>query len=448
MVIAWPGLRRQLPLTLALLLLAACARTPGAAPPRTKSGAPSAAQPPAAGGPAAGGVSADAIAAFRGLGKLAFLRDGQLFVLDGAGGEVHAIAHTGAAASPAWSADGRWLAFRQGVGSSAEGIAIAGADGRVQPVAGVGNGGFVWSPAGATLAVTPATGGLWLVQPGGAPQQILTTQSGISAAWAPDGQSLAYAITLPFTQPEDRDDSLFTVPVSGGKPTQQFISPRSGIQWFTWTPDGTGVLFWQDPVHSASLAADGVPLLRLPLPGSDARKLAVTLTRPEWLSWAPDGQRLALVEGSGRELWRGKSVSICTPAQEHCQPLLRADDGVSLDPAWSPAGGQITFVRADALNQAPGDARTGGAWAASRTLWLAGADGQGTRALTAAGTGVYAPAWAKDGRHLLFVRENALWLIDTEKGAPVRLLDFPPSTAQNAFYGSISYGQAYAWFRG
>lgn len=432
-------------LATALLALVGCAPAPAQTPTLTPSPAPPASSP--APPPAATAASDAKPEALRGLGKLAFVQGGHLFLL--VDGTVRAVAHQGQASAPAWSGDGRWVAFRTTAAGGQEQIAIAGLDGNVQVVSLPGGGGFAWSPTGATLALSPNSGarGLWLVEPGGVPRPLAAAGQSVDMIWAPDGKSLAYALVLPFdpSHPEQRSDAIFTVPTSGGEPTQHYVAPHAGIRWVGWWPDGKGVLFWQDPMHSASLAADGSPLLSLALPGSNARLLepGMLAIRP---SWAPDGKRLTLTSGGGRELWRGHAISICTLAAESCKPVAQPDDMVSLEPAWSPSGDVIAFVRAPRLTQPVRSAADQEAWLGSRSLWLVGADGQGARAVAGAAKGVFAPTWARDGHHLLYVSEGALWLIDTQQpSTPTRLATLVPPNP-SVFYGRINWDQVLAFY--
>ena len=65
------------------------------------------------------------------------------------------------------------------------------------------------------------------------------------------------------------------------------------------------------------------------------------------------------------------------------------------DPAWSRSG-TMAYVRTD-----------------RRELWIANRDGADARRIEAAGEGVAAPRWLPDTRHLVFVRDGRVWLLDT-----------------------------------
>lgn len=85
-----------------------------------------------------------------------------------------------------------------------------------------------------------------------------------------------------------------------------------------WLP--TGILFWQDPYFSMSVAADGLTLYTRRVGASSPPKaLAVTLPYSSWVEPSPDGTAVALVVGKGRETWLNKSVVLCTLPDGRCR---------------------------------------------------------------------------------------------------------------------------------
>ena len=61
-----------------------------------------------------------------------------------------------------------------------------------------------------------------------------------------------------------------------------------------------------------------------------------------------------------------------------------------------------------------------------RELWIANRDGADARRVTAAGEGVAAPRWLPDTRHLLFVRDGRVWLLDATHAARAQALTLRP----------------------
>ncbi len=148
--------------------------------------------------------------AFQGRGQLAFVSSGRLYVLDGSAAgrpaTLHAVAAPGGATAPAWSPDGRWLAFLvvphspYPVVSDPMGtLWLANADGGAARPALANAGPFSWSPATDVLAATvtnPASGRSWLceLQPGATPHLVPSATG--PALWSPDGRQLAFTTIL------------------------------------------------------------------------------------------------------------------------------------------------------------------------------------------------------------------------------------------------------------
>jgi len=61
---------------------------------------------------------------------------------------------------------------------------------------------------------------------------------------------------------------------------------------------------------------------------------------------------------------------------------------------------------------------------------------------------VYQPAWSKDGEHVLYIRDNAVWIIGAGGGQPEKILDLLPERSDLfGFYGYIMYWDIMAWYQ-
>jgi TolB protein len=404
------------------------------------------------------------------MGKLAFVSQGRLYVLDGDHGVLHPVTESGEVVGPAWSPTGRWLAFmRDGE------LWVADADGRhprrplsgeVRTPTGLAPAyviGFAWSSALDVLAVLPSTAstsnGLWLVPGDGSPRKIVTEWVG-SFAWSPDGKRLAYNVIHGFPSPRD---GLYTISVTDARPVEvafEFAEPgvSDGIIVAGWGPTGEAVLFWRDPQHSASLMADGLSLESVGLSRGVSRTLSATmLVHPAWLAWATDRRKLMLVEGGSRIVWENKRLALCDVQAATCRSLPQPAGTVSLDPAWSPDSRQLAFVRAAAdfsvrgfplpgrLKQPPFGGESLAAWNQTHQLWLADADGSNAQQV-AESAGILMATWGKDSEHLLVVRDNALWLLDLGKGKQTQVVVplFATESLPN-YYGRVNWNALLAW---
>jgi len=423
-------------------------------------------------------------AAFAGQGRLAFAYQAKTYLIDGQRQTLEALPD-----GATWSADGRWLAW--GVpdeGGSQLWVRPLGTDGPNQ-LTGLPPGKFTWSPDSKMLAVASANE-LWVGGPGVQAHRVIrlspgeevkdvqwsTTSAIVAAAsphelwvggpgtesrrvtstaeeldligWSPDGQTLAYVLTFPSKDPPISSTELYAAPAGGGVPTRRYLSEEARILFAGWWPDSGGILFWDDGMGSASLLADGAGLLSLPLAGGAPRPLGTALWYKDWISWV-GGDQVVFVAANGRESWASKSLEACDAARATCRAIPQPAGKVSVDPAWSAASNQVAFVRADELRGDDGtDSQTGGvAWVATRALWIASPDGSRQRELTAAGPGVFGPSWSRDGRHLLYLKGDALWLMDTVSGATARIvtLRLDPTAY---FYGHINWQQRVTWWKG
>lgn len=394
---------------------------------------------------------------FKGHGNLAFVQQGLLYTLNGTTGDIKQITDSGRDLQPAWSHDGQWLAYinitEQDSGSGQ--LWLARQDGSpARPIPGlsqlVSRNSFSWSSTANLLAVVMPDG-IWLVPAEGEPYRLVQCKETYSLAWSPDGNTIAYSATLPLLPAEeiqDRSDALYTIALDEGRPVEQLVAKQAGIRVGAWWPDGKGLLYWTAPFHASSLAADGLPLSSLRLGDSEHKYLATGLAHKGWLSLSPQGA-LMMVSGMDRIVWANKSLAIINPVSGARQNLVNPAGCVSLDPTFSPKGDRITFVAAKDLGDEVwgfNDPEDLTAWINTRTLWLAQADGSNPRPLTLAGTGVYQPLWSKDGKSILYVRDNALWLINSEGGQTEKIVDLLSEGEDLfGFYGYLSYQDFIAW---
>ncbi len=392
--------------------------------------------------------------------RLAFIWNGRLYVLDAETQSVALLARRGAS-SPALSSDGTWVAHLERSGGGAR-LWVRSWDGtKAHQVTDLPSelGALSWSPTSSVLAVISGgpegeAGQVWLVKPGESSRRVATAPRWISnLAWRPDGKALAYAAALSTeaTRPraERLTDALFILEMGAAEPKRVFVAENEGIELSGWWPDGRGLLFWRNPEHSVSLAADGLDLFSLRLVDGAARKLATTLTYSEWITWAPDGRRVLLVTGPGRESSDNKSLAMCDISSGTCATLGQPPDAVSLDPAWSPSRDRIFFVRAA---RKEGLAGPWDRWMGTRKLWTAAPDGARAHEV-ATRSAVFGPAWSEDARRILFLAGGALWLADPAGGAPVRVVSpFPgPGGAvvgDGFYYGFFPLDSLYSWWQG
>jgi dipeptidyl aminopeptidase/acylaminoacyl peptidase len=374
---------------------------------------------------AAAGVEARA---FGGHGRLAFVSGGRLYVLDGsAAGQtatLHAIASGPAPGqtpgSPAWSPDGRWLAYLVGTPAADGAVTrgalwLAGPDGQDARQALAKVAGFAWSPKADEVAATSGNGGkLFAVRPGKPTYPMLEVpgQFDGAPAWSPNGRELAVA-TVDLTAAKRFASSVIDLFVpSEGIVVNSLVSSRTDALLLDgWWTSGEGLLAWSDPRDSASAAANGLPLVSYALDGPTAT-LGMTLAYP---SFAVPGQGgVTLVSGGDRSMWNAKTITGCSFSGKCGLAMDATPAPVNLDPAQaSSRWGEpiLAFVHGAAETTAGSTQRDLNAWYRTRQLWVWVGTGGNPHSITRAGVGVAAPSWSADSQDILYVRDNALWLI-------------------------------------
>ena len=382
--------------------------------------------------------------AFAGHGLLAFLSRGRLFVLDGRTQKVTAVTRAGAQATdPRFSPNRRWLAYTVGTGR----LGIAHADGSSAHLF-AGDGGAAWLPNGELLA----RNGIFRLAGDGRLVRVSAAPAGLSA-WSPAGDRFAFVSRSIIHGKGGAFHGVERLQIAdsltGRRTTWRSapfsFTPKLGFQGDAINgvevlPRREGVLFWLDPDQSASLAADGMAVYELRAPLAKPRRLAVTVGAD--VSVGSNG-KLAIGAGGDRYAWLTKDVVTCGAGR--CTRIPATPGRLTIDPAWSPDGKTLAYVEA-----APGAASnffqaTITRWYATHTLWLLQAGA--THATQVAGTtGAAVPTWSNDGRSLLYVAGDALWLLPTRTATPQKIAGplFPPG-AWPSYYGQIDWNGEFTW---
>ncbi|MDA8344122.1 MAG: hypothetical protein M0Z66_01425 [Thermaerobacter sp.] len=415
--------RRLLALLLLAPLLAACGAHPTTAPQGNARGQ-SFAPPPA---PRAS--------------ELVLARKGDLYLVLRPGGPQRRLTKGLKASYPAFSPDGRYVAFLDGASmSGAARIGIVGANGKglqvFRSAPPVFPGDYAWNPRRDKIAFWG--GSLETVRPGGVPQPIAHAAGRVSSfAWAPDGSTYAYAVT-----PKSSSDVLYIAGSGGAARGLVKAGPANGIDIARFSPSGTNVLYWVDPAHSASLAADGLPLYSAPMGGGTPKLLTTTLPYPSWVQ--PVGQGVLVVAGDGREATTNKQLARCDAALGGCTQLNTGKGLVALDPAGQAGSGWIAYVAARDVRSDPTPQEVA-SWNVSRTLYVV-YDGKSIGTLQRIAQGdIFDPTWGEGGKELAYVQEGAVWLWRFGEH-PVRIAPFGASLDVTSYYGYASYRGNFAWF--
>jgi len=386
-------------------------------------------------------------------------------------GEPLRLTADGRNREPRWSPSGQWLAFR----GRDDRVWVMRADGGSAYRLGDGAAvtAFAWAPAHDRLAFL-AGGALVAVDADGSNRQELVAGGGgpgtgvQDAAWSPDGEWLAYDRVDVLKEgesgyPPERYASLWRIRADGSAASELLNAGTPsgyGLIVAGWSPDGSRVLYWIDPVFSASLLADGAPLYTVPAEGGATSQLAQAVLRhPDFLVPGPaDTDRVAVVVGGYRGTSTNKVLHVLSVSTGQDVALTSADLAAS-SPTWSPDGQRIAYVAM------PDEGDLGGAEPThqglmQRRVFVANVQGDPQpRQLTddPAYRDEY-PLWSADGGFILFARLNAedrasLWLVPARGGEPRQIVDDlapapEPSPLWFGYYGHVDWDMLFDWWRG
>jgi len=414
--------------------------------------------------------------AFSGQGELAFVSSNALFVLDGSSRSGRRVT-TGQPVpiDPAFSHDGRWLAFLRPVAEgTADVLWMARGDGadahrmRGLPDAlGVpdSDGSVMsWSPTRDELLITtgPVTGAplvprqAWIVSATGPPRRLLGPGYVNGVAWSPDGSLVAVL----YSAVGFGEETLETVPVDGG-PATIWMSPNQHDGYFLagWSPH-LGIVLWQDQGGGGpSVENYGLPLVVISEPKAPPTVLGtVPVFQPPAVAIGDNS--LALVvngnpssgQGEGEKfVWFGKSLEVCgsVPA---CSPLSAPSSSVTEDPTISPVDGSIAFVEAPQsevdlppLYSSSASWEQVSSWYATGDLWMV-PDGSDSPVQVSGTAGAVDPVFSERGTGLVFVKDQALWLLPGSSSQPVEIsgpLQQPPAPY---LFGYVDWPDEFAWW--
>lgn len=237
--------------------------------------------------------------------------------------------------------------------------------------------------------------------------------------------------------------------------------PEIAPPWLSgFSPDGRWLLAWEDMQNSASLAADGLPLIALPATGGQAVKVGKgTLVYGDFLSWCTGNQLAYVLDNGGREVSGDDRISLAGPAP-NWPTVTPADPGARarisfISPACSPPG---RFEVAAAAGPTSGRQYVPFGHE-HRSIWLLSTTGGNWHPLEPPppkDVSDELPLWARDGRWLAFVRTTwtghagagQLYLFDLgqQRGGHPRLVGPVGSLGSTGnYYSHYNWAAQIAW---
>jgi hypothetical protein len=352
-------------------------------------------------------------------GRIAWDRSGQIWTANQDGSDQRDIA---AGNQPAWSPDGRKIAFVAGpAGVVAGELTVMNADGsgvrRVDTDLGPNVSKPSWSPDGTQLAVS-AFGDVYAVPVLGGRSRMVV-RDGQDPAWSPDGSAIAFV----------RDYSTIFLAKPDGSDVHPLLPPPfAESPLFSWSPDGKRIAFQ---------GSDGIDAVKVD--GSGLANVVPTQFFNSFApAWSPDGSRIAFISNAdictsglggasvARVTWTPITVQPVGPPAWQPLPPDSAPAGVAGASAGPPLGYPLAVPWYPGCDRPDDDVAINGA---VQPYALVGSHVSVDLTVRNAGTtpllvdvfdqlsrGVPGPADASQGKCGRFVRHTAGWTTDCQLG--------------------------------
>lgn len=268
-------------------------------------------------------------------GRIAFHRErdedrSDIYVVDVAGGKEQRLTRTGKDSLPAWSPDGKLIAFASTRDGNSE---------------------------------------IYVMEADGSGQRRLTKDSAPDAypSWSPDGTRIMFTRGR---QGDAESTDLYEMNADGTGVRQ--LTRDGASSDGSWSPDGKLIVFWSDRD-----LASGIFVMNAD--GSTARHLTTDFDAAWHPDWSPDGEAILFVGSRDDPTTGDEDTSIYRMTAEGGDPTkIAAPTGYWIDePEWSPDGVSIAFF---SDGQGPG------------AIWVMSADGTQQRPVTRVGDS-HSPSW-------------------------------------------------------
>jgi Tol biopolymer transport system component len=248
-----------------------------------------------------------------------------------------------------------------------------------------------WSPDGRHIAFVDALFGeseVYVMDADGSHQENLTNNPSDDRrpAWSLDGQRIA------FVSSRDGNEEIYVMEADGSGQTRLTNSPASDDHP-VWSPDGRRIAF-------VSYRDGNYEIYVMNADGSGQANLANNPANDLEPAWSPDGRRIAFTRRGGSnqdgnvDSEDGMEIYIVNADGSGQKRLIKAS--YASHPAWSPDGRRIAFQ-----GRFSDDAQGG--------IYTVNVDGTDLQRLADQANWSESPAWSPDGKFVAFVSSSHMF---------------------------------------
>lgn len=319
----------------------------------------------------------------------------QIYTINVDGSGIKRLTNLGPNYSPAWSPDGKKIAFISSRNGGGE-IFVMDKDGSNQinlTPATISIGEPVWSPDGSKILFLANPGstdlhqtefGLYTMNSDGTYWQQLAYGSFDGYSWSPDGRKIVFALY----QDKSKQWDLYVIDSGGGN----LSNITNSSDWEgnpKWSPDGKKIIYTlsfdtEGTYESINVTFSHQQLFVMDIDESNQNRLSNDTSKSQnstyigRYSWSPDGKKVVYVEDN--------NIYIINADGSNRKEIIGTGDTRSNSlPTWSPDGQWISFLSNEKYYINP-DFKT--------DVFIVDIDGNNLTNLTNSPTGVGVPVWS------------------------------------------------------
>jgi Tol biopolymer transport system component len=255
----------------------------------------------------------------------------------------------------------------------------------------------------------------------------MTFAAGLSfgAVWSPSGQRIAYFFVDAATT--DTDIWYFDITV-GPEPVPVTTGDvAANVKRLSWSADSEFLVY--DAPQPDGAESD---IFRVAIASGEITNL--TEDSADWdasPTWSPDGQWIAFVSDRAEVGQGSDNIWLLDTAEGQVQQLTNSDATLQedIEPAWSPDGSQIAFLRHSLLGELGDPTSPSGLWLVD----VSTGEEQLLLEITGQLVGVQPPVWSPNGRWLAYnapgTADTDIWVVSVEGGEPINVSNLPGEDA-------------------